>query len=64
MIKVAIVILSYNSAKDLLECLSSVSNLQTTNYELKTIVVDNNSQDNSVEVAKKFNYRTTKSYKL
>ncbi len=52
--KVIIVIVSYNSAEDLPECLTSVKNLLTTNYSLLTIVVDNSSDDNSVDVAKKF----------
>lgn len=53
--KISIVIVSYNSAKDLPECLESVYSLQSTDYSLQTIVVDNASSDDSVRVASEFN---------
>ena len=52
--RIAIVIVSYNSSKDLPECLRSVYSLQSTVYRLKVIVVDNRSSDNSREVVKIF----------
>ena len=46
--KVAIITLNYNGKSDTLEFLSSLNKLRTTNYELRTIVVDNASSDGSV----------------
>ncbi len=48
--KVAIVILNWNGCNDTLECLRSVSANEYANFE--TVVVDNGSTDNSVEVIK------------
>lgn len=53
MIKIAIVSVNFNGEKDTLELLDSLKNLQTTNYELRTIVVDNGSTDNFVQIALK-----------
>jgi len=47
---VAIVILSYNKKKDILECLDSIFNLDYNEFEV--IVVDNGSSDGSVEEIK------------
>lgn len=44
---VSIILLSYNSQKDLAECISSLMIQTYTNYEI--ILVDNTSQDNTVE---------------
>ena len=49
--KISIVILNWNGKKDTLECLHSLESLSYPNYE--TIVVDNGSRDDSIEVIKK-----------
>ncbi len=49
---VSVVIVSYNTASYLKECIESI--LQFTKSPLEIIVVDNNSTDDSVGVAKKF----------
>lgn len=55
MVKVFIVILSYNVENDLRDCLLSVRKLDKKGYELGTVVVENNSSDNSAAmVAKEF----------
>ena len=46
--------MTYNSANDLPECLISIQNLKVKSQNLKIFVVDNNSQDESVKVAKEF----------
>ncbi len=46
--KVAVITVNYNGKKDTLEFLESLNLLQTTNYQLRTIVVDNASSDGSV----------------
>lgn len=48
MSKIAIITLNYNGKQDTLELLESLAKLRTTNYELRTIVVDNASSDGSV----------------
>ena len=48
MTKIAIVTVNFNGKDDTLEFLESLKKLQTTDYELKTIVVDNGSSDDSV----------------
>lgn len=57
--KIAIIILNYNGKNDTLELLNSLKKLRTclptgktTNYELRTIVVDNASSDGSVSAIK------------
>ena len=45
--KVNIIIVNYNSWKDLIECLKSIDKSRYTNYQI--FIVDNNSQDNSIE---------------
>ncbi|MDD5415975.1 MAG: glycosyltransferase family 2 protein [Candidatus Daviesbacteria bacterium] len=55
MTKIAIITVNYNGKKDTLEFLESLGKLQTTNYKLRTIVVDNGSWDGSVsEIRKRF----------
>ncbi len=49
MIRLAIITVNYNGKKDTLELLDSLKKLPTTNYQLLTIVVDNDSQDGLVE---------------
>lgn len=41
---IAIVILNFNGKKDTLECLKSIQNLETDDFELLTIVADNGSK--------------------
>lgn len=54
-LKFSIIIPSYNSLSTIKECLDAVSDLDYENYEV--IVVDDCSNDGSVEVIKKFPYR-------
>jgi len=58
---VSIIILNYNGLNDLKECIDSLYNLSYKNFEL--ILVDNNSQDKSVELIRK-NYREVKIIQL
>lgn len=51
--KVAIITVNYNGKEDTLDLLESFRKLQTTTYELLTIVVDNASSDGSVPAIKK-----------
>ncbi len=51
--KIAIVTVNYNGRDNTLELLESLSKLRTTNYQLRTIVVDNASSDGSVKAIKK-----------
>lgn len=46
---VCIVVLNWNRLDDTIECLISLQRLRVINYQLTTIVVDNNSSDNSPE---------------
>ena len=48
MTKVAIITVNYNGKKDSLELLTSLRKLETKNFELKIIVVDNGSEDGLV----------------
>jgi len=50
----SVIILNYNSDNYLYKCLKSLDDSQT-NYYFETIVVDNNSSDNSIEVSKQVN---------
>ena len=50
--KVSVIIVNYNNAKYLNNCISSVLNQSYKNKEI--IVVDDRSKDNSLEVLKKF----------
>jgi GT2 family glycosyltransferase len=50
--RVFIVVLNYNGAETIINCLKSVYQQQYSNYEL--VVVDNNSKDGSFELAKKY----------
>ena len=51
--KVAIIVLNWNSEKYVGECLESLRKLDTSNIELKKIVVDNASTDGSVSYLQK-----------
>ncbi len=50
--KVTIIILNWNGWKDTLECLESLEQINYNNYDV--IVVDNHSQDNSVQKIKNY----------
>ena len=51
MIKIFFIVLNWNRRDDTLECLKSIDKLRLpSDYELKTIVVDNGSTDDSVSV--------------
>lgn len=52
-IKLSIIILNYNSQDYLAKCLQSISKSTLDNDLYETIIVDNNSDDNSIELAKK-----------
>lgn len=58
---VSVVILNYNGLNDLKECFDSLLNLNYKNTEL--VLVDNNSQDESVEFVRK-NYKEVKIFEL
>lgn len=58
---ISIIILNYNGLNDLKECFDSLYNLNYKNLEL--VLVDNNSQDKSVEFVKE-NYKKVKIVKL
>ncbi len=47
--KVFIVVLNYNGYKSTIECLESLNRLNNKGIEIETLVVDNDSQDGSVE---------------
>lgn len=51
--KIFIIILNWNGKKDTLECLDSLGELRSMNYESRIVVVDNGSDDGSVEVIHK-----------
>lgn len=52
-IDLSIIILSYNTPKILSECLTSIRDTEKSDYAIETIVVDNNSIDESVATIKK-----------
>jgi GT2 family glycosyltransferase len=47
--KVFVIILNWNGIKDTLDCLKSAKSLNTENFDLKILVVDNASTDDSLE---------------
>ncbi len=49
----SIIILNYNVRELLLNCLESISNNQDTRYKIQIIVIDNASEDGSVEAVRK-----------
>ncbi|PIS09405.1 glycosyltransferase family 2 protein [Candidatus Beckwithbacteria bacterium CG10_big_fil_rev_8_21_14_0_10_34_10] len=51
--KIFIIILNYNGKKNTLECLGSLEKLEVGKIDLKTIVVDNASNDGSIKAIKK-----------
>lgn len=53
MLKIAIIVLNLNGLKNTIECLTSLQKLKVKNWQVNIIVVDNNSQDNSVSLIKK-----------
>ncbi|MDP3998644.1 MAG: glycosyltransferase family 2 protein [bacterium] len=53
--KISLIILNWNGKADALACLKSLRELRVMNYELRIIIVDNASEDSSVEeIHKKF----------
>lgn len=52
--KVAITIITYNSAPKLPDCLMSLSKIDYPLEQVDFIFVDNNSSDNSLEIVKSF----------
>lgn len=52
--KLSIIIVTWNSEEDIVECLSSIYNNQQGDLDIETIVVDNNSADNTVKVVQRF----------
>jgi len=62
-IKVSVIIINFNNSKYIKRCLSSVVNQNFKNFEI--ILVDDNSTDNSIKVAKKFFLNSNfKNYKI
>ncbi len=51
--KIAVITINYNGKEDTLEFLESLKSLRIDNFELKTIVVDNASEDGSVPLIKR-----------
>ncbi len=51
--KIFVIIVNYNRAKETVECLRSLDKLETGNWKLETIIVDNASSDNSVGLIRK-----------
>jgi GT2 family glycosyltransferase len=56
-IQISIIILNYNGRKWLKKCLDSILNSDFNKKNYEVIVVDNNSPDNSIEIAKKSNVK-------
>ncbi len=46
--KIAIILLNYNNYRDTIECIDSIKNINTDNFEIEIIVVDNKSTNESV----------------
>ena len=46
---IALISINWNGVNDTLDCLGSIHKLYVNNLQILPIVVDNNSQDNSVE---------------
>lgn len=51
--KVAVIVVNWNRGKDTVECLKSLSRVSTFGFELTTVVVDNGSTDDSLELLSK-----------
>jgi len=58
MILVSIIVPAYNEERFIAKCLSSIQQLDYPSESLEVIIVDNGSTDRTVEIAKKFGYRT------
>ncbi len=58
---VSILIVNFNGGKVLLECLESLKKIIYLNFE--TVLVDNGSSDDSVDIVKKFKIQNLK-YKI
>lgn len=62
MIKIFVVILNWKGKKNTLECLASMERLVVNNFQLKVVMVDNGSDDDSVEGIKKYLHKLTKKF--
>ncbi len=51
--KIFVIILNWNRKKDTLECLKSLARLNAIDFDLKTVIIDNASSDDSVKVLSK-----------
>ena len=51
--KISILVANYNGEKQLLKCVNSCLR-QKTNFNYEIIIIDDNSQDKSLEILKKF----------
>lgn len=54
MLKLSIVIVTYNNQKTIKKCLASILNSDLTNINLNLIIIDNNSSDKTISSVKKF----------
>ncbi|WP_195480592.1 glycosyltransferase family 2 protein [Lactiplantibacillus plantarum] len=50
--KVSVIIVTWNNERDIIRCVDSILKYE---HDIEIIVVDNNSQDNTVNVLKKVN---------
>lgn len=48
-LKIAIVVINYNGCQNTLDCLDSLRILETANFEIELVVVENGSEDGSVQ---------------
>ena len=60
----SVIILNYNSADYLKKCLESITKSEVGNYKYEVIIVDNNSTDDSVKLAKTISFPNFKYLEL
>jgi len=60
---ISIIIVTWNSEDDIPECLNSIYGKEY-GFQLETIIIDNNSSDNSVKVVKNFNEMQSSDIKI
>jgi hypothetical protein len=57
MIDISVVIVTWNSANEIARCLGSIfNNSNTDNLKIEVIVIDNNSQDETINILKNINH--------